>query len=136
MWNLDMNLPGKKGRMQQPFLDLPNPAGGARIQKILNNGQPYEPYTLRYRLFSGYSPYEASNKYSAMLKLVIAICLSYRQHDRISFAELKNTTRILGKGKAPSDSQALGDVIIKVSGTIESFGVGKPGPAQKSRRTG
>jgi hypothetical protein len=126
MWNLDMNLPGKKGRMQQPFLDLPNPAGGARIQKILNNGQPYEPYTLRYRLFSGYSPYEASNKYSAMLK----------QHDRISFAELKNTTRILGKGKAPSDSQALGDVIIKVSGTIESFGVGKPGPAQKSRRTG
>jgi hypothetical protein len=99
-----MNLSGKKGRMQQPFLDLPGPAGGARIQQILNNGQPYDPYTLRYRLFSAHSSYKASNKYSAMLKLVIAKCLSYRQHDRISFAKLKNKTRILGKGKALSDS--------------------------------
>jgi hypothetical protein len=131
-----MNLPGKKGRMQQPFLDLPNPACGARILRNLNNGQPYDPDTLRHRLFSGHSPYEASDKYSTMLKLVIARFFSYRQHDRISFAELKFTTRIFGKGTAPSDSKALGDVIIKAPGTIKSFGVGKTGPAQKSRPTG
>lgn len=69
MWNLVMNLPGKGGRLQMPFLDNEGTWG-----RELNNGASYTNGVLK-DLFSGARPYEASARYSKLLKDTIRICL-------------------------------------------------------------
>jgi hypothetical protein len=130
MWNLVMNLPGKNGHLQQPFLDDEGTSG-----RQLANGMPYTNEELD-RLFSGHTPFEASKHYSEQLKAIIRECLAYRQDDRPSFQALKDTTTRYAYGKRnPGGSTATGPVMVKVPGKMKQFDLGgrylKPGSKRK-----
>jgi hypothetical protein len=136
MWNLVMNLPGKEGFRQQPFFFFQNEE--ENIHQHLNNGQLYDTIAHRDALFSGRTPYDASDQYSTTLKDAIVECLHYRQHDRISFAKLERTTSLYADGtRVPPDSNVLGDVVIKVPEAIEGLRVGQTfdATARKTRPT-
>jgi hypothetical protein len=120
MWNLVMNLPGKNGYLQQPFLDTEGTSG-----RELVNGKPYTKKELN-GLFSGRTPFEASRRYSKELKDTIKKCLRYRQNKRETVRELKEVTAKYAYGKRiPSGSNADGPVVVKVPGEMEQFDVGK-----------
>jgi hypothetical protein len=120
MWNLVMNLPGKNGYLQQPFLDNEGTSG-----RELVNGKPYTKNELN-GLFSGRTPFEASRHYSKELKDTIKRCLAYRQDDRWSFEDLKKVTTKYAYGKRiPGGSNADGPVVVKVPQEMEQFDVGK-----------
>jgi hypothetical protein len=120
MWNLVMNLPGKNGYFQQPFLDNEGTSG-----RELVNGKPYTQKELD-GLFSGRAPFEASRHYSKELKDTIKECLRYRQNERGSVRELKEVTAKYAYGKRiPGGSKADGPVVVKVPGEMEQFNVGK-----------
>jgi hypothetical protein len=120
MWNLVMNLPGKNGYFQQPFLDNEGTSG-----RELVNGKPYTQKELD-GLFSGRAPFEASRHYSKELKDTIKECLRYRQNERGSVRELKEVTAKYAYGKRIlGGSKADGPVVVKVPGEMEQFDVGK-----------
>jgi hypothetical protein len=132
MWNLVMNLPGKNGHLQQPFLDGEGTSG-----RELVNGLPYTDEELN-GLFSGRTPFEASARYSEQLKTTIKGCLAYRQDDRPSFQALKDITTEYAYGKrTPDGSTADGSVVVKVPGEMEQFGIGgRYGEAAKASKAG
>jgi hypothetical protein len=119
MWNLVLNLVGKGGCLQQPFLDNQGNEG-----RELVNGKSYTDDDLK-NLFSGRTPFEASARYSPRLKNAIRSCLTYRQEDRPSFQELKTVTTKYAYGKrTPKGSSADGPVVVKVPGAMEQFDIG------------
>jgi hypothetical protein len=135
MWNLVMNLPGKKGRLQSPFLDNKCTQG-----RQLVNGQPYTEKDMD-NLFSGARPYEASAHYSDTLKETIRGCLHYRQADRWTIDRLKAITTVYASGNGDYGKSTANDrrVVIRVLGKIDSFSVGKTyepyePPKKKSNR--
>jgi hypothetical protein len=133
MWNLVMNLPGKNGHLQQPFLDGEGTSG-----RELVNGLPYTDEELD-SLFSGRTPFEASARYSEQLKTTIKECLAYRQDDRPSFQALKHVTTKYAYGKrTPDGSTADGSVVVRFPGKMKQFDIGgrygEAGKAGKKRR--
>jgi hypothetical protein len=129
MWNLVMNLPGKSGCFQQPFLDDDGNSG-----RELVDGTPYTDEHLD-RLFSGRMPFEASASYSPRLRNTIRSCLAYRQADRPSFQELKRVTTKYAYGKrTPGGSEADGSLVVKVPGAMEKFGIGMVHAGKKRKR--
>ncbi|CAO2652089.1 Nn.00g003720.m01.CDS01 [Neocucurbitaria sp. VM-36] len=123
MWNLVMNLPGKGGRLNEPFFHFTDRNDVLRKQKLVN-GKPYDIIAHKAHLFSGLTPYEASHFYSDTLKDVIFLCLDYRQHKRWTFAKLKSVTEEYAGKEAPAGSQAHGDVVIKIPREMEKFAIG------------
>jgi len=120
MWNLVMNLPGKNGFFQEPFLD-----GDGTQGRQLVNGEPYNTDHVA-NLFSGEKPFEASSLYSDPLKKTIRSCLRYRQGNRTSFADLKKiTAKYAYHEEMPVGSSAHGDLVIKVTGRIDEFKIGR-----------
>jgi len=120
MWNLVMNLPGKNGFFQEPFLD-----GNGTQGRRLVNGERYEEDDVA-NLFSGVKPFEASSLYSDMLKNTIKSCLRYRQENRTSFADLKKiTAKYAYHEEMPVGSSAHGQLVIKVAGRIVEFSIGR-----------
>ncbi|KAJ4376031.1 hypothetical protein N0V83_001311 [Neocucurbitaria cava] len=83
---------GKGGHLNQPFFHFVDENNVFREQHLVN-GEPYDIIPHKAHLFSGRTPFEASNFYSDTLKDVIFQCLDYRQHKRWSFAKLKSVTR-------------------------------------------
>jgi hypothetical protein len=78
MLNLVMNLPGRLGNFEQPFII------DDRNRRELANGEPYDA-TVTALLFDGEIPQEAPLRYSDELKDLIRWCLGYRQDDRPTF---------------------------------------------------
>lgn len=135
MWNLVMNLPGKLGYVQEPFTYTTGPDGEG-IERMLHDGSKYGNDRYRDDSFSERQPYEASGMYSKALRNAVLMCMDYRQHQRWSFALLKSVTSKWAGREPPPDSRAHGDLIIRVSDTIEEFGLGKTyEKSSKKRRT-
>lgn len=105
------------------------------IEKLLNDGSEYDIQKHKDDLFSGKTPFEASNMYSRTLKDTIIRCMDYRQHKRASFADLKLVTKEWAGKELPPGSKANGDLIICISEAMEEFGLGQTYGRSKKRRT-
>ncbi|CAN9129838.1 unnamed protein product [Alternaria alternata] len=134
MWNLVMNSPGIDGFVQQPFTYTVSDEGEG-IEKLLNDGSEYDIQKHKDDLFSGKTPYEASNMYSKTLRDTIIRCMDYRQHKRSSFADLKLVTKEWAGEEPPPGSKANGDLVICVSEAMEEFELGQTYGRCKKRRT-
>jgi hypothetical protein len=119
MWNLVINLPGKKGYFQEPFFDRDGTQG-----RQLVDGMPYSQRDPD-GLFSGSVPFEASSSYTAMLHNTVKRCLRYQQSERPSVQDPKAITSKYAHGKEDPGSFVGGDVAIKIPGEIERFSTGR-----------
>jgi serine/threonine protein kinase len=131
MWNLVMNLPGKQGYAQEPFVDNSGTQG-----RLLSNGDPYPPELVDSDVFSGEAPFEASNAYSDELKEIVRMCLRYRAKDRPGVQELRD---LVENGqehylKYMDEDDGDGRVRLMVEREVMELGLGGRFDARKERK--